>query len=69
MKIRKLESEMLQTGFFESFKDTAYSRIDKEQAEKIVCKCGTKMQYRGYRSPSSYVAFAVCEACGNTMSI
>lgn len=45
------------------------SDIDREIAEKMVCRvCGEKRcRYEAYRNSRSYRAFAVCGCCGNTV--
>ena len=43
--------------------------IDVQVAEQMRCrKCGGSMHYQGYQKRGEYVALAVCNKCGHTVS-
>ena len=43
--------------------------IDAQVVERLQCpRCSGAMHYKGFHKPNEYVALAVCNQCGHTLS-
>jgi hypothetical protein len=56
---------MISQGYTPGAPSQQAEEIDAAVAERHPCsKCGGKMYYDAYHTQTSYIAFAVCRACG-----
>lgn len=57
--------QLIEMGYQPGARNPEIERLDTDVVARLRCrKCGGVVRYEAYHTATSYVALAVCDACG-----